>query len=161
MDDIRCNFSYFVHIRVFIKKKLVDVVRSERPNFVHYRMFFFKGTRDLKLSILIIWENFPTMYNNIEVSFCDTVPLKQHLFKKLSNSNFNYANKFYSWLKNFPSPRIFGWPSTGSGESFWKSNNSVKKQKNRNGPRTSPMGQGGAVWGKKYLPIRRYSFILT
>ena len=76
-------------------------------------------------------------------------PLKKQSFKKLSNSSINYTNAFYSCLKNFPRPRTFGQlpgvPSTG--ESFWKSNNYVKKQK-KNGPRTSLMGPGGAIWGK-------------
>jgi len=79
------------------------------------------------------------------------LPLKQHSFKKLSNVSIYYTNTVKTCLKIFPITRFLGRlpgvPSTG--ESILNAYNSAKKQKNKIGPRTSPMGPGGAVWGQK------------
>ena len=68
------------------------------------------------------------------------LPLKQHSFKKLFNCNINYTTTFDLCLKTFPSPRIFGQLGTRFSkhrESFYKSNNLMKRQKNLNGHRTN------------------------
>ena len=50
-----------------------------------------------RVVLLIVWSFKPMQ-----------LPLKQHSFKKLSNSNINYTKTFDLCLKNYPSPRIFG-----------------------------------------------------
>ena len=56
---------------------------------------------------------------------------KETLIQKLSNSSINYTNTYILFMfEKFPLPKIYWstpwFPSTG--ESFWKSNNSVKNQ---------------------------------
>jgi len=71
-----------------------------------------------------------------------TIPLKHHSFKKLSNSNVKYTNTFDLCLNKFPSPRFFGrlpgFQSTG--ESFLKSNNSMKNWEKSKQPKDISYG---------------------